>query len=103
MSFKQKDKEYIANTYGRFDLEIAYGKGSLVYDINGREYIDLSSGIAVNTFGMADDSWADAVYAQLKKCQHTSNLYYSEPCVTHAELLCKRTGAKKGVLWQLRR
>ena len=95
MSFKQKDKEYIANTYGRFDLEIAYGKGSLVYDINGREYIDLSSGIAVNTFGMADDSWADAVYAQLKKCQHTSNLYYSEPCVTLAELLCKRTGAKK--------
>ena len=95
MSFKEKDKEYIANTYARFDLEIAYGKGSLVYDIDGREYIDLSSGIAVNTFGMADDAWADAVYAQLKKCQHTSNLYYSEPCVTLAELLCKRTGAKK--------
>ncbi len=95
MSFKQKDKEYIANTYARFDLEIAYGKGALVYDINGREYIDLSSGIAVNTFGMADDSWVNAVYEQLKKCQHTSNLYYSEPCVTLAELLCKRTGAKK--------
>lgn len=94
-SFKDKDKEYIANTYARFDLEIAYGKGSLVYDINGREYIDLSSGIAVNTLGMADDGWAEAVYAQLKRCQHTSNLYYSEPCATLAELLCKRTGAKK--------
>ena len=94
-SFKQKDKQYIANTYGRFDLEISHGKGSLVYDINDNEYIDLSSGIAVNTLGMADDCWADAVYAQLKKCQHTSNLYYSEPCVQLAEILCTRTGAKK--------
>lgn len=94
-SFKQKDKQYIANTYGRFDVEISHGKGSLVYDIEGNEYIDLSSGIAVNTLGMADDNWADAVYAQLKKCQHTSNLYYSEPCVQLAEILCTRTGAKK--------
>lgn len=94
-SFKEKDKQYIANTYGRFDVEIVSGKGSLVYDINGREYIDLSSGIAVNTLGMADDAWADAVYEQLKKCQHTSNLYYSEPCVRLAEILCTRTGAKK--------
>lgn len=94
-SFKEKDKTYIANTYGRFDIEISHGKGSLVYDINGREYIDLSSGIAVNTFGIADESWADAVYEQLKKCQHTSNLYYSEPCVRLAEILCARTGAKK--------
>lgn len=94
-SFKNADKQYIANTYGRFDIEISHGKGSLVYDINGKEYIDLSSGIAVNTFGMADDSWVEAVHEQLKKCQHTSNLYYSEPCVQLAELLCKRTGAKK--------
>lgn len=94
-SFKEKDKQYIANTYGRFDVEISHGKGSLVYDINGREYIDLSSGIAVNTLGMADDSWIDAVCEQLKKCQHTSNLYYSEPCVDLAEILCNRTGAKK--------
>ncbi len=94
-SFKQKDKQYIANTYGRFDIEISHGKGSLVYDINGREYIDLSSGIAVNTLGMADEGWAEAVYDQLKKCQHTSNLYYSEPCVCLAEILCSRTGAKK--------
>ena len=94
-SFKNEDKEYISNTYGRSDIEISHGKGSLVYDINGREYIDLSSGIAVNTFGMADDEWVEAVHAQLKMCQHTSNLYYSEPCVRLAEILCKRTGAKK--------
>ena len=94
-SFKNTDKEYVANTYGRFDVEISHGQGSLVYDINGKEYIDLSSGIAVNTFGMADNEWIEAVTNQLKKCQHTSNLYYSEPSSTLAKILCERTGAKK--------
>ena len=94
-SFKEKDKKYIANTYARFDIEISHGKGAYVYDIDGREYIDLASGIAANTLGIADDEWVEAVYSQLKKCQHTSNLYYSEPCVRLAEILCERTGAKK--------
>ena len=94
-SFKENDKNYIANTYARFDVEISHGKGSLVYDINGCEYIDLSSGIAVNTFGMADSVFVNAVTEQLNKCQHTSNLYYSQPCVELATLLCERTGAKK--------
>ena len=95
MSIKELDKKYIANTYARFDLQITHGNGSLVYDENGKEYIDLSSGIAVNTFGMADPVFINAVTEQLNKCQHTSNLYYSEPCVKLAELLCQRTGAKK--------
>ena len=94
-SFKNIDREYVANTYGRFDLEITHGKGSLVYDINGKEYIDLATGIAVNTFGVSDDAWVDAVINQLKECQHTSNLYYSEPCARLAKMLCERTGAKK--------
>ena len=94
-SFKEQDKQYIANTYGRFDVEISHGVGSLVYDINGKEYIDLSSGIAVNTFGMADGELIAAITEQLNKCQHTSNLYYSQPCVKLAKLLCERTGGKK--------
>ncbi|MBO5312935.1 MAG: acetylornithine/succinylornithine family transaminase [Clostridia bacterium] len=94
-SFKENDKKYIANTYGRFDVEISHGSGSLVYDINGKEYIDLSSGIAVNTFGMADPVFINAVTEQLNRCQHTSNLYYSQPCVELATLLCQRTGGKK--------
>ena len=94
-SFKNIDREYVANTYGRFDLEITSGKGSLVYDIDGKEYIDLATGIAVNTFGVADDAWVEAVINQLKECQHTSNLYYSEPCARLAKMLCERTGAKK--------
>lgn len=92
---KNTDKQYIANTYARFDLEIVGGKGSLLYDADGKEYIDLGTGIAVNTFGAADDEWIAAVSAQLGKVQHTSNLYYSEPCAELAALLCQKTGAKK--------
>ena len=92
---KEIDKQYVANTYARFDIEIVDGKGSIVTDSNGKKYIDLATGIAVNTFGIADDSWINAVTAQLGKFQHTSNLYYSEPCAVLAKLLCERTGAKK--------
>ena len=92
---KAQDKQYIAPTYARFDLEIVSGKGSRVFDDAGNEYIDLSTGIAVNTFGIGDDEWKAAVIAQLDKFQHTSNLYYSAPCAKLAELLCEKTGAKK--------
>ena len=95
MSIKEIDKQFVANTYARFDLEISHGQGSLVYDTEGKEYIDMSSGIAVNTFGMCDPVFINAVNRQLNKVQHTSNLYYSEPCARLAEILCTRTGAKK--------
>ena len=95
MTTKEKDKEYLAQTYSRFDLELVRGSGALVYDNEGKEYIDLSSGIAVNTFGYCDKEWIDAVTLQANTLQHTSNLYYTSPCVDLAELLCKRTGGKK--------
>ena len=95
MSLKTDDKKYIANTYARFDVNIVSGKGSVFYDENGKEYIDLGTGIAVNTFGFCDESWKEAVISQLDKFQHTSNLYYTSPCVTLAKLLCNKTGAKK--------
>ncbi|MBQ2809512.1 MAG: acetylornithine/succinylornithine family transaminase [Clostridia bacterium] len=95
MTNKQLDNQYIANTYARFDIEIVSGKGSRVVDSNGKEYIDLATGIAVNTFGISDDEWISAVTEQLGKFQHTSNLYYSEPCISLARLLCEKTGAKK--------
>ena len=53
----EKDREYIASTYSRFPVEIVSGSGSLVRDSEGREYIDLSTGIAVNTFGVSDPVW----------------------------------------------
>ena len=95
MSVKSDDKKFIANTYNRFDLQIVKGNGSIFYDENGKEYIDLGTGIAVNTFGFCDKEWIDAVEKQLEVFQHTSNLYYSEPCVKLAELLSKKTGCKK--------
>ncbi len=90
-----KDKTYVANTYNRFPVELVSGKGSYFYDTNGKKYIDMGSGIGVNAFGTADDAWKAAVISQLDKLQHTSNLYYTEPCAELAELLCKKTGMKK--------
>lgn len=95
MNVIEKDKAYVAGTYNRFPLNIVSGKGSLVYDENGKEYIDLGTGIAVNSFGVCDDEWKTAVISQLNKFQHTSNLFYTEPCATLAEMLCSRTGMKK--------
>ncbi|HHU53307.1 MAG TPA: acetylornithine/succinylornithine family transaminase [Clostridiaceae bacterium] len=95
MNIKKNDHRYIANTYNRFPVVIKYGKGSFVYDENGKEYIDLSGGIAVNTFGFADQTWIDAITNQLQQIQHTSNLYYTEPAVKLAEMLCKKTNMQK--------
>ena len=95
MNIKELDKKYIAPTYARFPLCLVSGKGSRVTDEEGKEYIDLGTGIAVNGFGYSDNEWIAAVTEQLGKIQHTSNLYYSEPCARLAEQLCVRTGMKK--------
>ena len=95
MDIKIIDKEYVANTYARFPICLTAGKGAKVVDDNGKEYIDLGTGIAVNGFGIADEKWMAAVIDQLGKIQHTSNLYYSEPCALLAQELCQRTGMKK--------
>ena len=95
MSIRELDQKYVANTYKRFPVEIVSGKGSVLCDTDGREYIDMGSGIAVSSFGAADDEWQRAVIEQIGKVQHTSNLYYTEPCAKLAEALCTRTGMKK--------
>ena len=89
------DKAYIANTYARFPVELVSGKGSLLKGADGKDYIDMGSGIAVNGFGAADDLWMQAVIEQLGRIPHSSNLYYTEPGAKLAEMLCKRTGMKK--------
>ncbi|MBQ8834095.1 MAG: aspartate aminotransferase family protein [Oscillospiraceae bacterium] len=95
MSIISLDKEYVAGTYGRFPVELVSGKGSIATDVNGKAYIDLGSGIGVTAFGFGDDKWTEAVTAQLTTLQHTSNLYYTEPCAKLAKLLCDKTGMKK--------
>ncbi len=94
MNTFEKDKAYVAPTYGRFPLEITGGKGSILTGSDSKEYIDLGSGIAVNTFGACDEEWVTAVKTQLDKFAHTSNLYYTAPCADLAEMLCNRTGMK---------
>ena len=92
---KEIDDLYVAGTYKRFPVEIISGKGSIAKDVNGKEYIDMGSGIGVTSFGIADDVWQEAVIDQVKKVQHMSNLYYTEPCAMLAKLLCEKTGMKK--------
>ena len=89
------DQSYVAGTYKRFPVEIVSGKGSLVRDVNGKEYIDMGSGIAVTSFGVADDEWIAAVEKQIRSVQHMSNLYYTRPCAELAQALCEKTGMAK--------
>ena len=95
MDIKTLDHQYVANTYKRFPVQIVSGHGSVVTDRDGKDYIDLGTGIAVNAFGMGDAQWQEAVIDQIHKFQHTSNLYYTEPCARLARLLCEKTGMKK--------
>jgi acetylornithine/N-succinyldiaminopimelate aminotransferase len=95
MSITSLDKEYVAGTYGRFPVELLCGKGSILTGTDGKRYIDMGSGIGVTCFGTADDAWLSAVTEQLNKLQHTSNLYYTEPCALLAKALCEKTGLKK--------
>ena len=95
MSIQELDKKYIAGTYNRFPVEIVSGKGSVVYDNAGKEYIDMGSGIGVTSFGIADDAWQAAITEQIGKVQHMSNLYYTQPGALLAKKLCQMTGMKK--------
>lgn len=89
------DKNYIANTYARFNIVVDRGDGATLYDCDGKSYIDCASGIGVNIFGVNDEVWKSAVINQLNKVQHVCNLYYAEPQTRLARLLCEKTGAKK--------
>lgn len=95
MDCQAKDKQYVAGTYARFPVTISHGKGSEVFDTNGKRYIDMGSGIGVTALGIADEGWMAAVTAQLGAVQHMSNLYYTSPCADLAERLCTRTGMDK--------
>lgn len=95
MNIMDMDKAYVAGTYKRFPVEIVSGKGSHAVDSQGKTYVDMGSGIGVTAFGYGDEAWKAAVTEQLDKVQHTSNLYYTEPCAKLAKLLCEKTGMKK--------
>lgn len=91
----KEDNENIVHTYNRFGVVLTSGKGSILVDENGKEYIDFSSGIGTNIFGISDSAWIKAITSQANNIQHTSNLYYSVPQVKLAKILCEKSGMKK--------
>ena len=97
MDVKEQDRQYIMGTYKRQDLLIVRGKGAVCWDENGREYIDFGSGIGVNSLGYCNEAWTEAVSRQAAMLQHASNLYYTEPDVKLAKLLCESTGYRKAL------
>ena len=92
---KRLDEKYYAETFSRFPVAFVGGKGATLVDTEGKEYVDFGAGIAVNIFGVNDEEWKQAVITQLNGVQHLSNLYYCESQAKLAELLCKKTGAKR--------
>ncbi len=92
---KELDAKYIVHTYNRYDVVVDHACGAVVTDADGREFIDLCSGYAANSLGYQNEAWLDAVMGQLKKVQHASNLYYTEPGPLLAEKLVTRSGLCK--------
>lgn len=95
LNTKEKDLKYIMHTYGRYDVALKSGKGAVAYDENGKKYIDVSSGIGVNSLGYCNDGWVEAVAKQAGTIQHMSNYFYSEQASNLAEKLCTLTGLSK--------
>lgn len=92
---KELDNENIMHTYGRYDVCLTKGKGVYAYDDNGKKYIDVSSGIGVNSLGYCDDGWVKAVSEQAGTIQHISNYYYNKVAGVLAEKITKATGLSK--------
>lgn len=95
LNTKEKDLKYIMHTYGRYDVALKSGRGAVAYDENGKKYIDVSSGIGVNSLGYCNDGWVEAVAKQAGTIQHMSNYFYSEQASNLAEKLCTLTGLSK--------
>lgn len=92
---KQKDTNYLMHTYGRFDIALDHGKGATLWDVDGKKYIDMNSGIGVNSLGHGNEKMIQAVTEQAVKLMHASNLYYTAPMTDVAEILIHATGMGK--------
>ena len=90
----QKFNNHVVQSYGRYPLAMKKGQGRRCVDEDGKEYIDLGSGIGTNSLGYCDEKWADAVCAQVRTLQHNSNYYYTEVQAEFAEKLCETAGYK---------
>ena len=87
MSFIEDGNKYIMNTYGRYPITLTHGEGVYVYDENGKKYLDMCAGIAVNALGYGHQKLTETLKAQVEKLLHVSNFYYTEPLVKAAKSL----------------
>ena len=92
---KNDEQQYMMHTYGRFQVALVSGKGAVAKGADGKEYIDFTSGIGVNSLGYCDDGWVKAVSEQAATLQHISNLYYSPLQTDVSKKLCELTGFDK--------
>ena len=87
----ERGQKVVMNTYNRFPIVLSEGKGSFVKDVNGKEYLDFVGGIAVNALGYGDEDLTEALYQQMKKMMHCSNLYWNIPGIEAAEILIENS------------
>ena len=92
---KNDEQEFMMHAYGRFNTALVSGKGATAYDSEGKEYIDFTSGIGVNSLGYCDEGWTNAVAKQAATLQHISNLYYSPLQTELSKKLCALSGMKR--------
>lgn len=91
----EKFNSSIMSTYGRLPVVLDNGSGCHAADENGKAYIDMGSGIGTNSLGYCNDAWAEAVCAQARSMQHTSNYFYTKVQADFAARLCGITGYSK--------
>ncbi len=92
---KEQENQYVMHTYGRFDIALDHGKGAQLWDVEGKRYIDMTSGIGVCCLGYDNEKIVDAITAQAHKLMHVSNLFTTAPMVQTAKTLCTQTGMGK--------
>lgn len=94
-TLKQEESIYLMHTYGRFDIALDHGKGATLWDTEGKAYIDMTSGIGVNSLGHDNETLLSSLFEQGHKLMHASNLYYTEPMVAVAKELITSCGMGK--------
>lgn len=92
---KAEENQYVMNTYGRFAIALDHGEGATLWDVEGKRYIDLTSGIGVCCLGYNNEKIVHAITEQAHKLMHVSNLFTTRPMVEVAKKLCTRTGMGK--------
>lgn len=95
MNLFKEQKEYLMNTYSVLPIEILNGKGSYLFDINNKKYIDFTSGIGVNSLGYNNELWKNEIISQLNSFQHLSNIFSNNSTVSLAKKLCELSGMSK--------